>query len=121
MGIARCGRPGRVELLTGIERASSWPPAPAAAPVPAAPPAAPLAAPTAAPTAVPTAALPRAFWLVACCGKPYPICCSARIRGIEDWKEQGPALGRAEAARRLEEAHKLLDEIEHMLADMRGR
>jgi hypothetical protein len=30
---------------------------------------------------------------------------------IEDWKGQGPALGRAEAARRLDEAHKLLDEI----------
>ena len=27
--------------------------------------------------------------------------------------------GRAAAARRLEEAHKLLDEIEYMLADMR--
>jgi hypothetical protein len=38
---------------------------------------------------------------------------------IEDWKGQGPALGRAEAARRLDEADKLLDEIEHMLADVR--
>jgi hypothetical protein len=33
----------------------------------------------------------------------------------EDWKGQGPALGRAEAAHRLDEAHKLLEEI----ADMR--
>ena len=41
------------------------------------------------------------------------------IARIEDWKGQGPALGRAEAARRLDEAHKLLDEIVHMLADMR--
>jgi hypothetical protein len=41
------------------------------------------------------------------------------IARIEDWKGQGPALGRTEAARRLDEAHTLLDEIEHMLADMR--
>jgi hypothetical protein len=34
---------------------------------------------------------------------------------IEDWKGQGPALGRAEAARRLDEAHKLLDEVSDML------
>jgi hypothetical protein len=34
---------------------------------------------------------------------------------IEDWKGQGPAMGRAEAAGRLGEAHKLLEEI----ADMR--
>ena len=33
------------------------------------------------------------------------------IDHIEDWKGQGSALGRAEAARRLEEAHKLLDEL----------
>ncbi len=38
---------------------------------------------------------------------------------IEDWKGQGPALGRAEATRRLDEAHKLLDEIANMLADVR--
>jgi hypothetical protein len=38
---------------------------------------------------------------------------------IEDWKGQGPALGRAEAARRLDEAHKLLDEIANMLTEMR--
>ncbi len=37
------------------------------------------------------------------------------IARIEDWKGQGPALGRAEAAHRLDEAHKLLEEI----ADMR--
>ena len=30
------------------------------------------------------------------------------IARIEDWKEQGPALGRAGATRRLDEAHKLL-------------
>jgi hypothetical protein len=38
---------------------------------------------------------------------------------IEDWKGQGPALGRAEAGRRLDEAHKLLDEISNTLAEMR--
>ncbi len=38
---------------------------------------------------------------------------------IEDWKGQGPVLGRAEAIRRLDEAHKLLDEIANMLADVR--
>jgi hypothetical protein len=38
---------------------------------------------------------------------------------IEDWKGQGPALGRAEAARRLEEAHKLLEELGNMLGDVR--
>ena len=39
---------------------------------------------------------------------------------IHEWQEgHGKAGGRAEAARRLDEAHKLLDEIEHMLADMR--
>ena len=41
------------------------------------------------------------------------------IARIEDWKGQGPALGRAEAARRLDEAHKLLDEVANMLTDMR--
>jgi hypothetical protein len=41
------------------------------------------------------------------------------IARIEDWKGQGPVLGRAEAARRLDEAKKLLGEIEHMLAEMR--
>ena len=41
------------------------------------------------------------------------------IARIEDWKGQGPVLGRAEAARRLDEARKLFDEIENMLADMR--
>jgi hypothetical protein len=38
---------------------------------------------------------------------------------IEDWKGQGPVLGRAEAARRLEEAQELLDEIADMLGDVR--
>ena len=37
---------------------------------------------------------------------------------IEDWKGQGPAMGRAEAERRLEEVHKLLEETD-MLAHMR--
>ena len=41
------------------------------------------------------------------------------IARIEDWKGQGPALGRAEAARRLDEAHKLLDEVSNMLGEMR--
>ena len=41
------------------------------------------------------------------------------IARIEDWKGQGPVLGRAEAARRLEEAHKLLEEIADMLTHMR--
>ena len=41
------------------------------------------------------------------------------IARIEEWKGRGPALGRAEAARRFDEVHKLLDEIEHMLADVR--
>jgi hypothetical protein len=41
------------------------------------------------------------------------------IARIEDWKGQGPVLGRADAARRLEEAHKLLDQISNMLAEMR--
>ena len=30
---------------------------------------------------------------------------------IEDWKGQGPVLGRAEAARRLEEAYKLFGTV----------
>jgi hypothetical protein len=38
---------------------------------------------------------------------------------IEDWKGQGPVLGRAEAARRLDEAHKLLDEVASLLTKMR--
>jgi len=39
---------------------------------------------------------------------------------IQDWKDgHGQAMGRAEAARRLDEAHKLLDEISNMLAEMR--
>jgi hypothetical protein len=33
------------------------------------------------------------------------------IARIEDWKGQEPVLGRAEAARRLEEAHKLFKEV----------
>ena len=41
------------------------------------------------------------------------------IARIEDWKGQGPVLGRAEAARRLEEAHKLFEEIADMLTHMR--
>jgi hypothetical protein len=41
------------------------------------------------------------------------------IARIEDWKGQGPALGRAEAARRLDEAHKLLDEVSDMLTEVR--
>jgi hypothetical protein len=39
---------------------------------------------------------------------------------IAEWQEgHGKPGGRAEAARRLDEARKLLGEIEHMLADMR--
>ena len=41
------------------------------------------------------------------------------IARIEDWKEQAPPLGRAEAARRINATRKLLDEIQHMLAEMR--
>jgi hypothetical protein len=42
------------------------------------------------------------------------------IARIQDWQDgHGQAGGRAEAARRLEEAHKLLDEIANMLADVR--
>jgi hypothetical protein len=40
----------------------------------------------------------------------------ARIAG---WQEQGPALGRADAARRLDEARKLLDEVSNMLTELR--
>ena len=39
---------------------------------------------------------------------------------IAEWQDgHGKPGGRAEAARRLDEAHKLLDEIEHMLGDVR--
>ena len=38
---------------------------------------------------------------------------------IEDWKGQGPPLGRAEAACRLGEAHKLLEDVANMLTEMR--
>ena len=39
---------------------------------------------------------------------------------IHEWQEErGKPGGRAEAARRLDEAHKLLDEINNMLAEMR--
>ena len=41
------------------------------------------------------------------------------IARIEDWKGQGPAMGRADAARRLDEAHKLLDEVANMLTNVR--
>ena len=41
------------------------------------------------------------------------------IARIEDWKEQGPALGRAGATRRLDEAHKLLEEVASLLTEMR--
>ena len=41
------------------------------------------------------------------------------IAHTEDWKRQGPALGRAEAARRLDEAHKLLNEISNILTELR--
>jgi hypothetical protein len=42
------------------------------------------------------------------------------LTGIEDWKEgYGKTRGRAETDRVPSEAHKLLDEIEYMLADMR--
>jgi hypothetical protein len=38
---------------------------------------------------------------------------------IHEWQDgHGKPGGRAEAARRLDEANKLLGEIEHMLADM---
>jgi hypothetical protein len=38
---------------------------------------------------------------------------------IEDWKGQGPAMGRAEGARRLAEAHKLFDDVANMLTNVR--
>jgi hypothetical protein len=42
------------------------------------------------------------------------------IARIEDWQEgHGKARGRAEAAWRLDEAHKLFDEISNMLSEMR--
>jgi hypothetical protein len=42
------------------------------------------------------------------------------IASIEDWKqEHGKAGGRAEAARRLDEARRLLDEASNMLVDIR--
>jgi hypothetical protein len=42
------------------------------------------------------------------------------IACIEDWRDgHGKPGGRAEAARRLDEAHKLLDEISDMLTEMR--
>jgi hypothetical protein len=42
------------------------------------------------------------------------------IARIEDWKmDTGRREGRAEADRRLGEAHKLLDEISNMLTEMR--
>jgi hypothetical protein len=40
---------------------------------------------------------------------------------IADWRDgHGKPGGRAEAVRRLDEAHKLLDEISDMLTEMRG-
>ena len=40
---------------------------------------------------------------------------------IAEWQERhGKALGRAETARRLEEANKLLDEVSNMLGDVSG-
>jgi hypothetical protein len=42
------------------------------------------------------------------------------IARIEDWQDgHGKPGGRAEAATRLNEAHKLLDEISNMLTEMR--
>ena len=39
---------------------------------------------------------------------------------IHEWQEgHGKPGGRADAARRLDEAHKLLDEVTHMLTDVR--
>ena len=43
------------------------------------------------------------------------------IARIEDWKGQGPVLGRADAARRLDEAHRLLDEVANVLGGSCGR
>jgi hypothetical protein len=43
------------------------------------------------------------------------------IARIEDWKEgHGKARGRAETDRVLGEAHKLFDEVNNLLTDMRG-
>jgi hypothetical protein len=42
------------------------------------------------------------------------------IARIEDWRDgHGKPGGRAEAARRLDDAHKLFDEISNMLTEMR--
>jgi hypothetical protein len=41
------------------------------------------------------------------------------IARIEDGKGQGAAMGRADAARRIEEAQRLLTEIADMLTDVR--
>ena len=42
------------------------------------------------------------------------------IARIQDWQDgHGKAGGRAEAARRLDEAHKLLDEVANLLIEMR--
>ena len=42
------------------------------------------------------------------------------IARIEDWRDgHGKPGGRTEAGRRLDEAHKLLDEISNMLTEMR--
>ena len=41
------------------------------------------------------------------------------IARIEDWKGQGPVLGRAEAVRRFEEVHKLFEEIADLLTHIR--
>jgi hypothetical protein len=42
------------------------------------------------------------------------------IARIEDWRDgHGKPGGRAEATRRLDEVHKLLDEIGNMLTEMR--
>jgi hypothetical protein len=39
---------------------------------------------------------------------------------IQSWQDgHGKAMGRAEAARRLDEAHKLLDELSNMLTEAR--
>lgn len=38
---------------------------------------------------------------------------------IEDWRGQGPPLGRADAVRRIEEAARLLNEIADMLVELR--
>ncbi len=41
------------------------------------------------------------------------------IARIAEWQEGHGKRGRAETARRLDEAHKLLDEVSNMLTDMR--